>query len=119
MTTIPACTFSACKKLKEVNIPKGVKRIEYGAFEYTESLEKIVLSEGLEEISDRAFDYCKAVYSNNGILIPKTVKRIGGLVFRIPGWAEHAGLKAKLKVYKDSYAEQYAKENGIDYETID
>ena len=115
MTTIPACTFSACKKLKEVTMPKGVKRIEFGAFGYTESLEKIVLSEGLEEIANNAFNCCKAVYSN-GILIPKTVKKIGEFVFGMPGWE---GLKTNLKVYKNSYAEQYAKENGIDYEIID
>lgn len=113
MTIVPFA-FSACKNLKEVNIPKGVKIIGVGAFHNMDRLEKIVLSEGLEEIMDGAFDYCKAVYSEYGILIPKSVKKIGKFAFRTP-----KDVKERLKVYKNSYAEQYAKENGINYEIVD
>jgi hypothetical protein len=66
-----------------------------------------------------AFSYSKAVYSEDGILIPKTVKKIGELAFKMPGWTELQGVKANLKVYKNSYAEQYAKENGINYVVVD
>ena len=118
MTIVPFA-FSACKNLKDVNISKGVKIIGHGAFENMYSLEKIVLPEGLEEISDMAFSCCKAVYAGDGILIPKTVKKIGELVFRMPGWAEREGIKENLKVYKNSYAEQYLKEHGINYVIVD
>jgi hypothetical protein len=44
---------------------------------------------------------------------------IGKLVFRMTPWAEREGVKENLKVYKNSYAEQYAKENGINYVIVD
>ena len=117
--TILLHSFSGCKKLKEIIIPGSVKSLWCGALMDTKSLENVVLHEGLEEIKKHAFYGCKAVYSGDGILIPKTVKKIEEGAFKIPTWVEHEGLKAKLKVYKDSYAEQYAKENGIDCEIID
>ena len=52
---------------------------------------------------------------NGGLLLPKTLKQIGRKAFFCYTWEK----QVKLLVYKGSYAERYAKENGIEYEIVD
>ena len=66
--------------LKEVVIPKSVKRLGDRAFygyddgKHNTTLQKVVLNEGLESIGDSCFS------SNDGlreVVIPSSVKRLG------------------------------------------
>ena len=64
-------------KLKSIIIPESVKDIRQYAFEcsgFISGLEKIELSDGLEEIGDYAFNGCAALRS---IRIPSSVRSIG------------------------------------------
>lgn len=51
--------FKNCKNLKSVTIPKNVENIEQGAFRKCKNLKKVkILSNKVECIEPRAFDYC-------------------------------------------------------------
>lgn len=63
--------FYDCDNLKNIVLPRQVRRIGYGAFAYSH-LESIELNEGLEEIREFAFANSKV----KKIKIPKTVKKI-------------------------------------------
>lgn len=54
ITTIGACSFALCEKLKYVKLPKNLKKIEEGAFDLT-ALEKITLPNKLRYIGNNAF----------------------------------------------------------------
>lgn len=69
---------SGLKKLKEINIPSGVKAIPRVAFFSCESLSKLELPEGLTEIGDAAFGKCFALEKIN---LPSSVKSIGQRAF--------------------------------------
>ena len=81
--------------------PKTLKRIDNVAFGDA-PFEKITLNEGLEYIGNSVF---KGSY--NHILIPSTVKYIGQNAFENNG--------KTYRVYRNSYAEQWCKQNGIKY----
>lgn len=44
--------------LRELTLPNGVERIEFGAFWYNKSLEKVVIGNKMTYIEDNAFDNC-------------------------------------------------------------
>lgn len=112
---IPAYCFASCKKLTMIEIPKTVKKIGLGAFKNVR-VENIILNEGLEEIGEYAFLGFNVINNKNGgLLLPKTLKQIGRKAFFCYTWEK----QVKLLVYKGSYAERYAKENGIEYEIVD
>lgn len=67
-----------------VRIPAGVKKVCKHAFCEKESVEVVVFSEGLEEISEEAFICCNNVVS---VVLPQSIKKIG------PGALNETGLK--------------------------
>lgn len=71
-------TFKDCKKLKKINIPRSVKKINEGAFINCSSLNKVILHKGLKTIGDVTFWNCTSLKS---IKIPKTVASIGDNAF--------------------------------------
>lgn len=81
---IPVSCFERCLKLSFIWIPEGVKRIEAEAFQGTDSLLTISLPASVEYISDKAFS--KNIFWEYFITIITP---------------------------EGSYAEQYAKDNGI------
>ena len=68
------------KKTKPVYlfIPSGVTKIGEEAFDYCQSLERVVFPDGLEEIGERAFYNCKSLTK---VVIPPSVKEIGACAF--------------------------------------
>lgn len=95
--------FYICKQLKKVNMPKNLKTIENSAFNYCISLEEIRLPTGLTSIGRRAFYDCRKLTS---LFVPSTVKFIGEEAFgNCPN--------ITVVVEKNSFAEQYCKENGV------
>lgn len=86
-------------------VPGHIKKVGHSAFANCENLEKLVFEEGVEKIDTAAFFHCEALTS---VVIPASVTEIVGvtaskyahIVFTVP-----AG----------SYAEQYMKDNGLNY----
>ena len=97
--------FSNCTSLERVSIGRNVASINENAFEYCESLERITLPFGVSRIEVHAFAGCKNLFS---IVIPDSVTSIEEYAFdECPN----------LTIYGESksYAEKYAKENGIPF----
>ena len=74
------CNAFCCTALREVVIPKSVKRLEGSAFsgwdnrKHNTTLQKVVLNEGLESIGDECF---KGNTCLQEVVIPSSVKSIG------------------------------------------
>ena len=51
-------SFIGCTSLKNVTIPNGVTKIEYGAFEQCQSLRSITIPNSVVTIEDYAFGFC-------------------------------------------------------------
>ncbi len=146
MLNIGRNVFTRCNGLISVTIPNSVISIGISAFLYCDSLTEINIDSGNKQytsqdgvlfnydkteliqypkgkkqttytvpnsvkiIGDGAFYHCDNLES---IVIPNSVINMGEDVFESYYW------EITIKCYKGSYAEQYAKENNIDYELID
>ncbi|MFR2154840.1 MAG: leucine-rich repeat domain-containing protein [[Eubacterium] siraeum] len=112
-------TFRNCANLASITISDGVTSIGYSAFEYCTSLKSITIPESVTSIGDCAFADCTSLTS---ITIPGSVTSIGdyALGFYIDyntyNYAKYDNLKSTATAA--SLHEQYAKENGFDYELI-
>lgn len=104
--------------IRYIDIPSNVKKIGKEAFYNCEKLSEVNLSEGLEEIGKEAFYTCDWL-NYRDICIPKSVTKIDGLILSPDKYAYHNMNKPIIEVYKDSYGEAYAIENGYDYFVID
>ena len=100
--------FMDCSSLTSVVIPEGVKEIGNGAFAACSSLTNVVIPKSVQNIGDAAFAGCSSLTS---VVIPKSVTEIGGNAFD--------DCPAKLRVYKESYAEKWARDNNLVHETIE
>ncbi|MBP3567949.1 MAG: leucine-rich repeat domain-containing protein [Lachnospiraceae bacterium] len=110
VSRIGAYAFSGCGNLISIEIPEAVQEIAYSVFENCDNLLAVVIPEGVTKINPRAFGLCEKLVS---IAIPKSVVEIN---------SEKVFLRCdQLTIYCDrgSYAEQYAKENEIEYITVD
>ena len=106
LSAIPMNTFNDCVALKSIIIPGNIKTIGSYAFDYCISLENVQIENGVETISLSAFGSQKI----KRITIPQSVISIS------PGSIPKTTLHC---VYKDSYAHQYAQENGVLYYILD
>ncbi len=96
---LPGGTFSSCKNLKEVQLPKSLKIIGKGEFQNSgiksieipdgvtiieggafsgSALTKVVFPDSLEEINSTAFYECKQL---KNLRFPKNLKKIGDKAF--------------------------------------
>ncbi|MCR4578192.1 MAG: leucine-rich repeat domain-containing protein [Clostridiales bacterium] len=124
--------FAGCRDLAKVTLPEGLTDIGPGAFSGS-GLKSVSLPEGIEVIGDEAFSDC---YSLTSVTIPDSVTSIGDNAFAecwrlnsltIPEGVTFIGEQAfyncgewlTLTVEKDSYAEKYCKENGLNYQYTD
>ena len=106
VTEIEWEVFNGCSSLTSVEIPKGVTEIGQDAFSGCSSLTSVVIPEGVTEIGMNAFNGCNSLTS---VVIPESVKEIEYQTFEdCPKLTIHAPA--------GSYAEKYAKENGIPFE---
>ena len=107
LKAIQANMFEGCSALKTIELPSGITKIGSEAFKDCSSLSKIKLPEKVTEIGSNAFKDCTQLVS---IYVPTSVQTIGATAF--------TGCSL-LTIYgtKNSYAETYAKENGIPFST--
>lgn len=95
--------FYKCLKLQDIMLGSGLKVIERSAFNTCTALEEIRLPHGTIEIGEKAFYMCSLLRQ---IFIPDTVGHIGENAFN--------GCKnLTIVCNENSYAEAYAKKNGI------
>ncbi|MBQ9373034.1 MAG: leucine-rich repeat domain-containing protein [Thermoguttaceae bacterium] len=100
--------FLRCSSLKEVVLPETVREIERETFYKCTSLKSVVIPEGVTSLNSYLFANCSSL---THATIPKSVSEIADCVFD--------GCPVTLRVYQNSYAEAWARENGIKYEIID
>ena len=101
---IDTAAFSYCKSLRSIHIPDSVTSIGREAFSYC-YIRSVSLPDGVTVIGDRAFEGCEILESVN---IPESVTSIGFFAFK-------SCPKLSVTVERDSYAEQYCIDNGIEY----
>ena len=66
-------------RVKEYEIPEGVKSIPAYAFNYNDTIEKIIIPNTVTKIADYAFRDCVNLRE---IIIPESIKEIGTYVFK-------------------------------------
>lgn len=95
--------FSACSNLTAINIPPNVKKINDATFYDCNSLTSVNIPSAVASIGLAAFKGCNSLTS---VTIPGSVKSIGFSAFEgCPNLTFYTPL--------NSYAESYAKDNGI------
>lgn len=60
-------------------MPDGTEIIEKGAYAGRDDIDKVVIPEGVVEISDEAFIFCDQLVS---VTLPSTLKKIGKNAFQ-------------------------------------
>ena len=106
VTSIGAAAFDECSSLSSIKIPEGVTSIGEYAFYGCSSLNSIKIPEGVTSIGDSTFSLCSSL---NSIQIPAGVTSIANNVFSL------CSSDLTLGVTPGSYAETYAKQNGMKY----
>lgn len=101
--------FQNCTSLNSVELGSNIESIDVQAFYNCRSLQTINLPDSLTSIDKLAFAECQSL---TYLEIPKSVTSIAASSF-------HNDQNLTLGVYYDSYAFQFAKENGIPYVLID
>ena len=102
--------FYDCRNLLGISIPDSVLSIGERAFSCCESLSEVDLGHGVKSISWEAFSGCESLKS---IAIPESVIRIERNAFKDC----HPDFIIFGK--RNTAAEDYAKENGIEFEEIE
>ncbi len=106
--TIGDRAFYGCEKLADVNMGNGVSRLYSEAFRLCPALTKIVLSNNLTSIPEYAFADCTKL---TDVTIYPGVTEIATNAFSYPA-------KTTMRGLKGSYAETYADDRGMTFETI-
>ena len=111
--------FCGCTKLKNINLPDSLKKLEQLAFYNCTSLEEITVPGSIKEIGDYCFSNCKALSKINlqeglekinifafsttaikEITIPPTVKEIGANAFNADKILENVIVKGENYIYE-------------------
>ncbi|MBS7398513.1 MAG: leucine-rich repeat protein, partial [Ruminiclostridium sp.] len=122
VTTIGWSAFERCEYLEKIILPKNLEFIGSSAFSGCSSLKSVTLPDTTDKqiyIDDYAFNNCKSLVD---IAIPKSVSYIGEETFgyyNTETWETKKIDGFKIKCYKDTAGEQYAKENSFTYELLD
>lgn len=101
---IGAGAFQYCKSLQSITIPDSVTKIGKGAFFDCILLRSVEIPNSVIEICEEAFALCTSLQL---IKIPDSVKEMGKGVFA------YGSDDLTIKCKKDSYADEYARENNI------
>lgn len=102
--------FEGCKKLADIELSAKLKYIPDSAFRGCRSLKKVVLPNEVKEIGGFAFNGCDSLEI---ITIPASVKTIS------VDYAFGGCSKLTIQTPSGTYAEQYAKEHGIQIVNIE
>ena len=119
VTSIGSGAFGRCKSLTNIVIPDGVTSIGFATFYGCHSLTSIVIPDGVTNIGNIAFGNCTGLTS---IVIPDSVTSIGSGAFDdstiddivFPPRTDELTIKG----YAGSYAETYATEHNISFESL-
>lgn len=103
---IGSAAFANCDSIQSIELPDSVTSIGDDAFDSCSSLKTIELSDSLTSIGEDAFYGCKALKT---IKLPASVVHIEFDAFY------DCSDDLTLIVKKNSYAENYAKKNGLKY----
>ena len=107
--------FKNNKTIKTVVIPDTVKYIDDESFYGFTALESVMFGNGVEEIGDYAFENCTSL---SKVYIPVSVKKIGAEAFGYTfGSQLTLNKNFSMTCAKNSATEEYAKKNGIAYDT--
>jgi len=106
VTSIGEAAFDGCITLKEIDIPDGVATIAPDTFRNCRELESIKIPNSVTSIKKGAFENCLALTS---IYVPESVTEIDARAF---------DAAVTIQANADSYAIEYAIQNGINYEEM-
>ena len=106
LTALGSSVFYECSRLLRVELPSSLRSIGSGAFYLCQSLTEIRIPEGVESIGNYAFTGC---FNLTSVTFPESLVTIGNDIV-------YADEKIFLTVPEGSYAEEWAKENGINTE---
>ncbi|WP_026666801.1 CapA family protein [Butyrivibrio sp. AE2005] len=103
LSSIRYCAFYKANCITKIDVPQSVRIIDASAFSTCDNLESVRIADGCTHIGYRAFGNCKKL---KDIFIPASVKQIGDEAFvNCETLTIHAP--------RGSYADKYAKNNGI------
>lgn len=108
VSTVPQATFRNTN-IEMLIIPETVQTLGPLSFANNQFLSSVVLSEGVYCIDNNAFSSCPKLEE---ILIPKSVFSISENSFK------NVSESFRIRCYKGSYAEKYAKKNKINFVII-
>lgn len=124
--------FSGCSQLRKISIPMTLDKIGYGAFMGCTSLSDISIYSNISDIKGQTFQNCTSLTE---FTVPNSVNTISDFAFAgctslqkitIPKNVNNISSKAfngcdnlTIYGYLNSYAEEYASENGIEFVAID
>ncbi len=101
--------FANCSQIKSIIVPNSVKELGNGAFLNCSALTSIDVPEGVAEIGTSTFEGCSSLTT---VSIPQSVQNISTYAF-------DKNDVLTIRAPKGSYAEKYAKENGIKFEALE
>ncbi|MCR5305519.1 MAG: leucine-rich repeat protein [Oscillospiraceae bacterium] len=132
MTRIGDSAFRGCKSLTAIRIPDGITKIETQVFDHCESLQEVILPDGLVSIGLTSFEGCAKLTE---IVLPESVSKIGVKAFSnctalkcvtILSRVTEIGDMAfdfcdalRIRSWRGSVAESYAKRRGIPFDALD
>lgn len=109
VTYIGTSAFERCNGLTEVSFSSFGETVPAQCFQYCDNLQTVVLTDYITTIERYAFYNCTKL---ENVTIPRSVTSINNTAFSgCPNLVIHC--------YSESYAHQYAVDNGIDYVLID
>ena len=118
VTNIGAYVFNGCSSLTSITLPNSVTYIGGNAFEGCTGLTSITIPNSVTSIGSEAFYGCTGLTS---VTIPNNVTYIGWEAFGYYSTIDAFEIKIpnfKIYCYAGTAGEQYAKDNGFEYEIL-